>query len=114
MTENEAKIQELKDAVCELVSISEDNSRSEDFKRLDSAGVKLIGCLEELEAYRAIGTIEEFKALKEKSEPKKLLDDGMRIPFSYYCPNCKAELSDDGHKYDDDYCPNCGQAIEQE
>lgn len=30
----------------------------------------LISCLEELEQYRAIGTVEEFKALKEKNEPK--------------------------------------------
>lgn len=27
--------------------------------------------IEELTEYRAIGTVEEFKALKEKSEPKK-------------------------------------------
>ena len=30
--------------------------------------------LEEVKAYRAIGTIEEFKALKEKNEPKKPIE----------------------------------------
>lgn len=48
----------------------------------------------------------------EKQIAKKLLDDGMRIPFSYYCPNCKEELSDDGYKPDDEYCCNCGQKLE--
>lgn len=66
---------------------------------------------DELEQYRAIGTIEEFKALKEKSVSKKPLNDGMRIPFSYYCPNCKEELSDDGYEPDEEYCCNCGQHI---
>ena len=61
--------------------------------------------------YRAIGTIDEFKDLKEKSVAKKPLNDGMRIPFSYYCPNCKEELSDDGYKPDEEYCVNCGQHI---
>ena len=56
-------------------------------------------------------TIEEFKALKEKSVAKKPLNDGMRIPFSYYCPNCKEELSDDGYEPDEEYCCNCGQHI---
>ena len=29
-------------------------------------------CLKEIQQYRAIGTVEEFKALKEKAEPKKV------------------------------------------
>ena len=48
----------------------------------------------------------------EKQLPKKPLDDGMRIPFSYYCPACHKELSDDGYKPSDNYCYNCGQKIE--
>ena len=49
----------------------------------------------------------------EKQLPKKPLDDGMRIPFSYYCPACHKELSDDGYKPSDNYCYNCGQKIER-
>lgn len=51
----------------------------------------------------------------EKQIPIMVADDGMRIPFSYYCPICKEELSDDGYKDEDiKYCPNCGQALEWE
>lgn len=64
-----------------------------------------------VQEFEQIGTVEEFKALKEKNEPKKPLNDGMRIPFSYYCPNCKEELSDDGYEPNEEYCCNCGQHI---
>lgn len=64
-----------------------------------------------IDKYEAIGTIEELKALKEKSVAKKPLNDGMQRPFSYYCPNCKEELSDDGYEPDEEYCCNCGQHI---
>lgn len=37
-----------------------------------------------------------------------------RIPFSWYCPTCKEELSDDGYKYDSEYCQFCGQRLEVE
>ena len=51
--------------------------------------------------YSAVGTIEEFKALKEKNEPKRanVCGDG------YY----------DGHLVYDEYsCPNCGKIYELE
>lgn len=55
-----------------------------------------------------------IKAL-EKQIPHLVANDGMRIPFSYYCPNCKEELSDGGYQDEDvKYCPNCGQAIKWE
>ena len=55
-----------------------------------------------------------IKAL-EKQIPQLVANDGMRIPFSYYCPICKEELSDGGFKDDDiKYCPNCGQAVKWE
>ena len=55
--------------------------------------------------YQAIGTIEEFKALKEKSEPKK--------PITYAhthradCPNCKATVRGIDKPFGD-YCNKCG------
>lgn len=71
MTENEERLEELKDAICRLVSIAEDAICREGFEELDNAGAEIIGYLEEIQEYKAIGTVEEFKALKEKDEPKK-------------------------------------------
>lgn len=42
-----------------------------------------IKALEEIKQYRAIGTIEEFKALKEKNEPKKPIRND-----ECTCPSC--------------------------
>ena len=39
----------------------------------------------EVQAYRAIGTVEDFKALKEKNEPKKVDEE-------YCCPICHTNL----------------------
>ena len=56
-----------------------------------------IQALEEIQQYRAIGTIEEFKALKEKNEPKRLLTREEKYPQNYgmystsdrWCPCCR-------------------------
>ena len=58
-------IEKLKDAICELVNLAEDADISREvFEMLDNAGADIIDCLDELEGYHAIGTAEEFKALK--------------------------------------------------
>lgn len=69
-----------------------------------------------LESFEAIGTIEEFKALKEKNEPKEPdyqgdgCWDGHVIIDTWICPSCGKHYEVD---YDDyDYCPNCGQHID--
>ena len=61
-------MEKLKDAVCELVSNSEDATTSEHFHELDNMGAEIIDCLDELDKYRAIGTLEELEALKKKDE----------------------------------------------
>jgi rubrerythrin len=54
----------------------------------------------EVDEYQAIGTIEEFKVLKEKAEPKEM--DG------YYCPICRHYFEDtDAYNC----CPVCGQKM---
>jgi rubrerythrin len=72
--------------------------------------------VEELTEYRAIGTVEEFKALKEKSEPKipNYEGDGYYagqiVLDTWICPNCEKAYEVD---YEDhEYCPNCGQHID--
>ena len=57
--------------------------------------------LDEIRQYRAIGTVEEFKALKEKNEPKKM--------DRYYCPICR-HYFEDGEVHN--YCPRCGQKLD--
>mgnify|MGYP003296720423 CR=1 FL=1 len=53
--------------------------------------------------YSEIGTTEEFKALKEKNEPKKVDED-------YCCPICHTcGMDDDGIK--GTYCTDCGQKL---
>jgi hypothetical protein len=42
----------LTDAICELVSIAEDQLTREHFNELDNAGADIIDCLEALQAYR--------------------------------------------------------------
>ena len=108
MTENEERMEELKNALIELVSVSEDNCRSEDFERLDNAGAEIMGCLDELNSYRAIGTIEEFKALKEKNTPMELAEHNFQDEVHHYlCPSCRSIVS-----CTQNYCEECGQALE--
>lgn len=61
-----------------------------------------IKALEEIQEYRAIGTIEEFKALKEKATPKNPV--GLRKNI---CPSCSQIVIDSSQKH----CEKCGQAI---
>lgn len=69
---------------------------------------KNLNMLEELLAYRAIGTIEEFKALKEKNEPKELAEHNFQDEVHYYlCPSCRSIVS-----CTQNYCDECGQALE--
>lgn len=90
MSENEA----LK--LVESMQISKD---CELIKTLDLKGT-LIKSLEDLQQYRAIGTVEEFKVLKEKSTAKSRI---LRVG-KYYCPAC-------GRKADMGYCKTCGQNL---
>lgn len=71
---------------------------------------------EEIQQYRAIGTVDECRSAMEKQKPK-IADiwgdgyaDGNLVYDTYECPNCGAtyELGCDEYKY----CPNCGQAID--
>ena len=71
--------------------------------------------LEELEQYRALGTVEELKEAREKQIPQTPCiegdgyADGHLVYDTWICPHCEEHYEID---YDDyDYCPKCGQAI---
>lgn len=64
----------------------------------------------ELEKYKSIGTIDEFKALKEKSVAKKPNKDEFD---RFTCPDCGWIVSTEeyGGRFLP-HCENCGQAID--
>jgi hypothetical protein len=101
MTENE-----IKEFVAEIRRKSE-IFRNSGFTTTGITFDKSADIIEELLPYMAIGTIEEFKALKEKNEPKKL-DTTSRADGDYVCGNCYEPIP----RWDTKYCPDCGQAID--
>ena len=68
-----------------------------------------IQALEEVEQYRALGTVEELKEAREKQIPKKVIYKPQDAIYQRpYCPTCGKELFD--NNYSVGYC-ECGQAL---
>ena len=75
-----------------------------------------VALINDLGEYQAIGTVEEFKALKEKNVAKKVVVE--HIPKTswtkeishYLCPCCRSIFSFGGKPY----CSKCGQKIDWE
>ena len=73
-----------------------------------------ISALKEIQQYREIGTVEEYREAVGKQKPKMPdyegdgYADGEMVYDTWICPNCgkKYEVDYDDYKY----CPNCGQA----
>lgn len=68
-----------------------------------------ITALEEIQQYRAIGTVSEFRELKEKATAKKPTDVRYFGEAGYYiglCPTCK-----NGNNSEYEYCGDCGQKL---
>lgn len=68
--------------------------------------VVAIKALEAIQQYRAIGTIEEFKDLKEKNEPKKI---DIWANGEEHCPFCDKNLTT---FYGFANCFSCGQKLD--
>lgn len=75
-----------------------------------------ISALEEIQQYRAIGTVEECREAMERRNPKAPVvwgdgydNEGNMIYDMYDCPNCGKSYEVDYHDYK--FCPCCGQAI---
>ena len=75
-----------------------------------------IKCMQEVEQYRALGTVEELKEARENQVAKTpciegdgYCPEGNLVYDTWICPNCDTYYELD---YDDyDYCPKCGQKI---
>ena len=63
----------------------------------------------ELDEYRNIGTVEELKEAWEKQVAKKPIEKEFYNMPHYSCPICEGGLY-----YEQEYCDECGQALEWE
>ena len=96
MTESEAK--KVLDNIWDF-AMPEDDDKGD---VLEMAVSEAINALEEIQQYRAIGTVSEFRELKEKATAKKPI----LYPFPK-CPVCKCILKNEFVNY----CDVCGQKI---
>ena len=111
MTENEA-IKELKEDYNELgKAIPCDTGWGVAINEAYSIAIK---ALEEIQEYRAIGTVEEFKALKEKNEPKKPIERFTGSEWVCECPACRGitETPQEQIVESIQYCAWCGQKLD--
>ena len=65
-----------------------------------------IQALEEVEQYRALGTVEELKEAMEKQVAKKQIETERFNCLNYECPICGGGLY-----HEQQYCDECGQAL---
>lgn len=71
--------------------------------------LRAISALEEIQQYRAIGTVSEFRELKEKATAKKPIETERNNLTVWDCSQCGNELYS-GQKF----CDECGNAIADE
>ena len=105
MTENEA-VERIKKGSCYSENCHDGCLYGEE----NCAYIKAISALEEIQQYREIGTVEELRKAVEKQIPKKPHRNYKK--FSGLWCKCGWYL---GQKQclDIKYCPNCGQAIDE-
>lgn len=103
MTEQEARI-----SIDKLVDLFE--------YPMDNGALKVIHkALEELEQYRALGTVEELKEAREKQVAVKhhhtRVDNIIDKVRKSVCPKCLGLIYTHQEEYPN-YCTNCGQRID--
>ena len=103
MTESEA-IKEIETSL-ELAEMCTPNKERE--KEIKAYKIA-IQALKEIREYREIGSVEEFKALKDKNTPVELAEHNFQDEVHHYlCPSCRNIVS-----CNQNYCEECGQALE--
>ena len=106
MTESEYTIDELIDYMYRSL----DDSDEEDIPF--EKGV--ITALEKVQQYESIGTIERFRELTEKAEPKNIVINRQADVTFYHCPRCNELIADSIHLVVPQYCFSCGQKFSEE
>lgn len=94
----------------EAIDFCNEKSQNIKLKTLPQTFINITRYLKKLKAYLAIGTVDEFKSLKEKAEPKKVIGIKSNLQ-NRYCPSCN-EWAVFELKKNMNYCPNCGQALD--
>lgn len=111
-------LKELKEVLQERCIIQNLHGRGEkDAEEVAFDFDRAINALEEVQKYRAIGTVVECREAVDNRRAKRptyegdgYAPDGTFVWDEWICPNCDTRYEVD---YDDyDYCPNCGQAID--
>ena len=120
MTENEAINIIFAQAECETKEHICDKYKCDECELLYMQGTveehrealqMAINSLSEIQQYRAIGTIEEFKALKEKNVAKK----PRFYAHNYYCTECGNLVGNNEFEWQRFlYCDKCGQKLDWE
>ena len=114
---NEEEVRIAKETLEALFSDStgEDYPYTEKFGQAVNTGIQ---ALEELEQYRALGTVEELKEAREKQVAKKPIEYEDKY---YACPRCEGTVMykwDEyptklkSKKYGLPYCLGCGQKLD--
>ena len=121
MTVQEAKAKEVLNNIWDFADAQDEEKGDV----VDDAIIEAIGCMEEVEQYRALGTVEELKEAREKQVASKplyrqgtlfkwidtVIERGRNVNVPKWsnrdaCPNCKKDV------LKTNYCPNCGQALD--
>ena len=120
MTENENLKKQITDDLSAVLKEAKSMGCKEVtcFRHIPLQNVEtVIQALEENQWYKTIGTIEEFKDLKEKSVAKKptpidyekymdVITNAKFLRGACWCPNCKHTVLSGV------YCGNCGQKLD--
>lgn len=112
MTENEKLIKSYEDAIDCLKK----NKPTSGFYMLQESVDMAIKALEEIQKYRAIGTLEECRAAVEKQKAKKptpidykkyigIVENVKSLRGLCWCPNCHQTVNSGS------FCKNCGQRL---
>jgi hypothetical protein len=113
MTENEKLVRDETEAIECLKS----NKPTSGYLMLQESIDMAIKALEEIQKYRAIGTVEECRVAVEKQTARKGIREKIKKGYNrgmhhYYCPVCY-EKGDLRNKYNvGSYCSDCGQKLD--
>ena len=82
------------------------------YERLANKHSTIGKVIEECAAYEEIGTVEEFRELKNKENPQKPLFIQRSVTQFYACPHCSNNEHYEHLFSRMNYCVNCGQALD--
>lgn len=123
MTENETKAVKYIESIKEHAVVTLDHIAKEEpnvspllYKGREEKANTILTMIEELQQYRAIGTVEECRAAVEKQTARRPdyegdgYADGHLVYDTWICHCCGKHYEVDYDNYN--YCPDCGQKLD--